>query len=93
MRPIEIRHRNFENSDKGRDRFLKSTCDIGDPPSRAPYVKDCGYILLTTRGLDIARVFGDIEWIIKAYMQMDVDHVCHLGARKGILKKGEKNEN
>ena len=36
MDPLENRHGNNKNSDTGHGGFLNSTCDIGDPPSRAP---------------------------------------------------------
>ena len=36
MGPFKNRYGNCKNSDKGYGHFLKSTCDFGDPPSRAP---------------------------------------------------------
>ena len=36
IKPFLNRHGNFKNSNRGHSYFLNSTCDIGDPPSRAP---------------------------------------------------------
>ena len=49
-----IQYENVKASDKGHEHFLKSTCNIGDPQSRAPYFNEHS---LTVFNLNKALLF------------------------------------
>ena len=45
-----------QDSDRGHAHFLKLTCDIGDPPSRAPMLPNFAESAIRLLGVQLQRV-------------------------------------